>query len=335
MRRSAARISVAATAGADVKLTASNSRMGDLCDQLVELAARPVPDSSGKPGSGRARRRRSAARRGTPETDPSPRWRRAAAPRYDSRVMPESRRYCTRPRARTRILGDHSSRRPAARNAPVALGPRATIRALDNAAVNRLRQSPAVGGGDPAAKSDTGRRDHDVWRIGHQSFCVAAQFVIVGQRDHGDRRGAGDGGAVAVQQRAQLAGTPRRGDCHPIAGERRRGWVIHMNYVCPPNFGRGYRPIAEALLACWARASPGRRSPDVPVAPITRQRRGVVQVDTERQDEHRAVVIGSPGRPGRAPTPTSARATAANRAACRAAYPGPRSSAHRADSRRG
>src|SRR5271166_5910321 len=89
--------------------------------------------------------------------------------------------------------GDHSSCKPAARSAPVAFGPRDTIRADDNAVMSWLA-SPHPS----AAEADAGVRDQNVGRIGDQCLCVALQFVIVGQRDHVDRGGAADLGALSA-----------------------------------------------------------------------------------------------------------------------------------------
>ena len=119
--------------------------------------------------------------------------------------MPPSRRYCSTSREDS-DSGDHSSGSPAARSAPVALGPRETMRALLSARDQVGGQSPAVGGGDPAAQPDAGGRDDDVGWRGDQRLGVVVQFVVVGQRHHLDRGGAGHGRAASAQQRAQLVG---------------------------------------------------------------------------------------------------------------------------------
>ena len=50
--------------------------------------------------------------------------------------------------------------------------------------------------------TDTGRRNHNVWRPGYQCFCIATQFAVIGQCDHGDRSRTDNCGALAAQQRA-------------------------------------------------------------------------------------------------------------------------------------
>ena len=168
-------------------------------------------------------------------------------------LMPNSRKYRETSREDS-DSGDHSSRRPAARSAPVAFGPRATIRALDNAAVNRSASPhpsaaatqprnpiPVVAitmSGGSATKASVLRRNSS--SSDSATMVIAAALATVG--------------AVAAQQRAQLAGTPRRGDCHPVTGERRRGCVIHMNCVCPPNFSA----VTDQLLRRCSRC--GRSS---------------------------------------------------------------------------
>lgn len=105
-------------------------------------------------------------------------------------------------------------------------------------------QPPPFRRGDPAAEADAGVRYQNVGRLGDQRLGVALQLVVLGQRDHVDGRRAADFGAVAAQQCAQLLGAARCRHGYPVAGQRRRVWLAHINCVCPFHF----RCVTEQLL---------------------------------------------------------------------------------------
>ena len=110
------------------------------------------------------------------------------------------------------------------------------MRALPSDDDQIVGQSPAVGGGDPAAEADAGGGDHDVGVHVDQRLGVDAQLAVVGQRDHLDGRRAGDAGAALAQQRTQFVGAAGGGHRHPESGERRPLGLIHVSSVCSRMF---------------------------------------------------------------------------------------------------
>ncbi|EFD79944.1 predicted protein [Mycobacterium tuberculosis T85] len=70
--------------------------------------------------------------------------------------------------------------------------------------------------------------DQNVRRVGDQRLGVVLQFIVVGKRDHLDRWGTTDLGALAAKQCAQLFGAAS--GCHrdPVAGQWRRVCLGHM-----------------------------------------------------------------------------------------------------------
>ena len=136
MPKSRLRSNTAAAAGAEVKLTASNCRR-----------AIPVTSWSNSPPKAVDFHRytrmgtTSAPAERNPPTNSGNGSQASAAPcSWMATRLPEtpdSRRYFSTS-CEDSDFGDHSSRRPAARSAPVAFGPRARIRADDNASMSWL-----------------------------------------------------------------------------------------------------------------------------------------------------------------------------------------------------
>ena len=133
----AARINTAATAGADVKLTASNfpSAMPDTswsksplrgagCQRYTRIGTTSAPAA-----------RKLVEKLG--ERIPLRRWRRGAGPRCAGRRC-RPRRGSAEARGTTRTPATIPLASPAARSAPVAFGPRDTMRALPRAAISSL-----------------------------------------------------------------------------------------------------------------------------------------------------------------------------------------------------
>ena len=167
-------------------------------------------------------------------TDPSRRWRRAAAPRCAGRR-------CRPRRGSAQLARRFGLRRPflgQARGAQRAgrLRSARTMRALPSATSQLVGQPPAVGRRDPAAEPDACGGDHNVGRHVDQRLGVCAQLVIVRQRHHGDRGRAGHGGAAALQQRAQFLGASGGGHRHPKAGERCPVRLTHVLCVVRSRF---------------------------------------------------------------------------------------------------
>jgi len=142
---------------------------GDLFDQLSKLAALTVPGpSTVHPIGPTLRAGRSAARRGTPETDPVSRWRRATGLRYDPAAMPGFPQVFRDPRGDDFRIGDHSLEacNPQCSGRPSSTGHR-------NPSARTTPLVPIVGQSPPSVgqtaiparrKSDTGRHNHNVWR---------------------------------------------------------------------------------------------------------------------------------------------------------------------------
>ena len=215
---------------------------GDRGDQLVEVAAQrcrlPPVDPDGHDFGARGTQSAQNSGNGSQASAAPCSWMAMRLP-----DTPDSRRYFSTS-CEDSDFGDHSSCRPAARSAPVAFGPRATIRADDNAAISWL-DSP-----HPSAAATQPRKPIPVCATkisggsAINALVLLVQFVIVGQRDHVDRWGAADLGAIAAQQRAQLLGAARRSHRNAVAGQgAESGWVI-VTCVCLLDF----RCITPQLL---------------------------------------------------------------------------------------
>ncbi len=115
-----------------------------------------------------SRRRRPAARRGTPGTDPSRHWCRVAGrPPASRRCRPPTDSAAARGRTRPPVTTPRAGRRPVA---PARLGPAGDDAGLAQCRGQFMGQPLAVGRGDPAAQPDAGGGDDDVRGAGDQGF---------------------------------------------------------------------------------------------------------------------------------------------------------------------
>ena len=198
----------------------------ELLDQPAQrtdvLAAAP----SGRPAPrGPPRRRRAARRRSRAAA------RRAAARRPGARPRPR-RAGAAAPRRWTRVSGAQASDRPAARTAPLALGPRVSSSLPAKRGAQRLAEAPAVGGLHPAAEADAGRGDDHVGRRREARARGRQQLLVVAGGHDPDGGRLDDPGPPALQQAAELLAAPGGRHRHGAAGQRQLFHAVLL--VRPP-----------------------------------------------------------------------------------------------------